>query len=374
VSRRLPVLVAAVGCLAASSLPALAQTVDDTKVAYVVDDGTRQFSVTEVDGTTPLADFTFDSTRTKPFRTKVADSNRLLDSNGYQVSAQLTNLYRVEGAGHDYDSVIRSQDLSLSYGATPLAGTATLPVVPEVRLQGVIGDCTSPVVASALGLGAPLSGLLDPALSLLDPALQSVCTQLGNLSPAARTVDVVVAGAARAVTAPLDLTELPFALTGAQQGGPFTNPSYLGPIASGDPDRTGAAAATTKRIMTGEPLLGTGNVSALLAELTAALDAQLAGAAKVAGDATGVTALSDAVAAISGENAPLASVLTGISSVTDRLELVQTLTATLQTVTADGLSTVTAQYDAYPVLKANPVASRQGTYEGTLVVDFFETS
>lgn len=371
---RLAVVALASSCVALPSLPALAQSVsDDTKVAYVVADGTRQFRVTEVDGTTALQDFTFDSTRQKPFRTVVEDENRLLSSTGYQVSAQLTNLYRVDGAGHDYDTAIRSADLSLTYGATPLAATATLPVVPQVQLSGVVGDCTSPAVAGALGLAAPLTGLLDPALALLDPTLQSVCTQLGGLSEAARTVDVVVAGAAQALTSPLALDDLPFTLTGAQQGGAFTNPSYAGDIASGDPDAAGAPAPTSKRIMTGSPLLSTGDVTGLLDALTAELQDQVGALALVASDASGVTTLSDALAAISGENASLATVL-GTVPVADRLEIVQTLTATLLDVTADVLSTVTAQYNAYPVLTANPVATREGTYEGTLVVDFFETS
>lgn len=364
---------AVVGWLAAATAPAVAQTSDTTQVAYVVADGTRQFRVTEVDGATPLADFTFDATRQKPFRTIVEDENRLLSSSGYQVSAQLTNLYRVAGAGHDYDTYIRSGDLSLTYGASPLAGTATLPVLPQVQLTGTIGDCTDPVVAGLLGLTAPLTGLLDPVLGTLDPALQSVCTQLGNLTAAERTVDVVVDGALEAVTAPLTLDDLPFTLTGGEQGGAFTNPSYAGPIAGLDPSPDSTGVPTSKRVMTGSPLLSTGDLTGLLDALTTALRAQLASTALVASDATGVTTLSDAVAAISGENAGLASAL-GDLPVADQLDLVGLLTDELLDVTGDVLSTVTAQYDAYPVLTANPVATREGTYEGTLVVDFFETS
>lgn len=98
--RRLTVLTAVGGCLAAAALPAVAQGVtEDVTVSYVAADGTRQFRVTELDGTTPLADFTFDSSLQKPFRTLVEDNGRLLDTAGYQVNAQLTNLYLAEGAG-----------------------------------------------------------------------------------------------------------------------------------------------------------------------------------------------------------------------------------------------------------------------------------
>lgn len=374
--RRVTALTAVGGCLAAAALPAVAQVAEETTVSYVVADGTRQFAVTEIDGVTPLADFTFGNDLQKPFRTLVNDENRLLSSDGYQVNAQMTNLYRQDGAGYDYSTFIPSKNLSLTYGLNPLAGTATLPVVPRVSLAGTIGTCADADVAGALGIGAltdPLGSLLDPAFVLLSPLLQEVCTELGNLSTPARTVDATVDGAIEMVTAPLALPDLPFALTGAQQAGAFTNPSYQGVIATNDGAKTGAAAATTKRIMTGTPLLSGGDLTGLLAGLTTALDGVLGSVPPVAGDNSGVTTLTDALAAISSENSALVSTITKLDAV-DQLDLVNLLTGTLLDVDLSALTSVTGQYGAFPVLQADPLATREGTYDGTLIVDFFETA
>lgn len=372
--RRLTVLTAVGGCLAAAALPAVAQGVtEDVTVSYVAADGTRQFRVTELDGTTPLADFTFDSSLQKPFRTLVEDNGRLLDTAGYQVNAQLTNLYLAEGAGFDYASYIPSRNLSLTYGATPLAATSSLPVVPQVSLSGVIGTCADADVAAALGITALTSPLDAVGLStILDPAVQSVCTQLGGLSEPARTVDAAVDGIVQKLSAPLALPDLPFALTGAQQAGAFTNPSFQGAIASADPAATGAAAATTKRIMTGTPLLSGGSLTGLLATLTGTLTTQLAAAPVVSDGGDGVATLNAALAAVSSENSALATAISSLD-VSDQLALIDQLTPTLLDVTVDQLTSITAQYGAFPVLQANPLTTKAGTYNGTLIVDFFES-
>lgn len=374
-ARRLAVVATAASCLAAAALPALAQTATtEVTVSYVVADGTRQFSVTELDGTTALQNFTFDSALQKPFRTLVKDTNRLLDSEGYHVNAQMTNLYRKTATGYDYTAVIPSKNLSLTYGANPLAGTSTLPVVPRVSLVGTIGTCADASVAGALGI-APLGilGLLDPAFALLSPLLQTVCNELGALSPTVRTVDAVVNGALKTVTAPLALPDLPFALTGATQAGAFTNPSYQGAIASGDSAKTGAATATSKRIMTGSPLVPSGNLTGLLAGLTSTLTTTIGSTPLVTADNSGVTTLTNALTAISSGNSALVSTISKLTA-TDQLDLVKLLTDTLRPVDLSALTSVTGQYGAFPVLQANPLGTKQGTYDGTLIVDFFETA
>ena len=369
-AKRLTVLVAVAGCLTAATMPALAAT-DETTVSYVVADGTRQFKVTEVDGTTALADFTFGSDLQKPFRTIVNDVNRPLLSDGYQVNASMTNLYlKKTGGGHDYAELIPSKNLSLTYGATPLAGTSTLPVIPRVSLEGTIGTCADANVAGALGISAitnPLGSLLDPAFALLSPLLQTVCKELGQLSTAARTVDVTVDGTAEMVTAALALPNLPFTLTGGEAGS-FTSPSYQGPIASLDPAAGGTP--TAKRIMTGNPLASIGDVTQLLGSLTTALTGQLPGT--LVAETGGVTTLTDALAAIAADDGPLVSTISRLP-VADQLDLVGLLTDTLLPVDMTALTTVTGQYDGYPILQAGEYAAKQGTYDGTLIVDFFET-
>ncbi len=376
-ARRLAVLATTASCLAAAAVPALAQSAsEDVKVSYVVADGTRQFSVTELNGTTALQDFTFDSALQKPFRTIVKDTNRLLSSEGYHVNAQMTNLYLKTATGHDYTAMIPSKNLSLTYGANPLAGTSSLPVVPRVSLAGTIGTCADTNVAGALGITAltnPLGSLLDPAFAVLSPLLQTVCTELGALSSAARTVDATVDGALKTVTAPLALPDLPFALTGASQAGAFTNPSFQGAIATLDGAKSGAAAATTKRIMTGTPLVPSGDLTGLLAGLTSTLTSTIGSTALVTGDNSGVTTLTNALAAISSQNSALVSTISKLTA-TDQLDLVKLLTDTLLPVNLTALTSVTGQYGAFPVLQANPLGTKQGTYEGTLIVDFFETA
>lgn len=371
-ARRLAVVATAASCLATAALPALAQTAtQEVTVSYVVADGTRQFSVTELDGTTALQNFTFDSALQKPFRTLVKDTNRLLNSQGYHVNAQMTNLYRKTATGYDYTTVIPSKNLSLTYGANPLAGTSTLPVVPRVSLVGTIGTCADASVAGALGID-PV-GLLDLAFGLLSPLLQTVCNELGALTSTARTVDAVVDGALKTVTAPLALPDLPFALTGATQAGAFTNPSYQGAIASGDSAKTGAATATSKRIMTGSPLVPSGNLTGLLAGLTSTLTTTIGSTPLVTADNSGVTTLTKALAAISSGNSALVSTISKLTA-TDQLDLVKLLTDTLLPVDLSALTSVTGQYGAFPVLQANPLGTKQGTYDGTLIVDFFETA
>lgn len=371
-ARRLAVAATAASCLAAAALPALAQSASkDVTVSYVVADGTRQFAVTELDGATPLADFTFNDSLQKPFRTLVKDTNRLLNSEGYHINAQMTNLYLKKGTGYDYTAAIPSKNLSLTYGANPLAGTSSLPVIPRVSLAGTIGTCADNAVAGALGI-APVS-LLDPAFALLSPLLQTVCTELNGLSVAARTVDATVDGALKTVTAPLALPDLPFSLTGAQQAGAFTNPSYQGAIATGDSAKTGAAAATTKRIMTGTPLVPGGDVTRLLSGLTGTLTSMIGTTPLVTGDNSGVTTLSTALAAISSGNSALVSTISKLTA-TDQLDLVKLLTDSLLPVDLTALSSVTGQYGAFPVLQASPLGTKQGTYDGTLIVDFFETA
>lgn len=369
-ARRTIVLTAAAACLGTAALPALAATSDQTKVTYVVADGTRQFKVTELDGSTPLADFQFDTTLRKPFRTIVNDVNRPLLSQGYQVNASMTNLYLKEGSGHSWTEFIPSKNLALAYESS-LAGTSTLPVLPRVNLAGTIGTCADQAVADALGitkLTSPLPLLSDPLFTALSPLMQTVCTELGQATVAARTVDVTAHGTTEMITAPLSLSNLPFTLTGGE-GGRFTSPSYQGTIASGDPSKSGTA--TSKRIMTGSPLATTGDLSLLFDALTAVLATRVS-PNLVGGAGSADVTLQGALAAISAENAPLASTISRLT-VVDQLDLVKLLARTLVDVDLTALTTVTGQYDAYPVLQTREYAAKAGTYEGTLIVDFFET-
>jgi hypothetical protein len=340
-------------------------------VSFTTTDGTRQFKVTKVDGTTALSSFSFGSDMTQPFRTTVADTNRMVNSSGYQVNATMTNLYLKTANGYDYTTFIPASAMSLKYGSNPLAGTATLPVKPKVLLSGgagALGTCADSAVANLLGI-------VGSILSLLDPVLKGVCDQLSAVSSTPINtvlplVDQVLSGV------PLGLGELPFALSGAQQGGTFDNPSFQGPIASLDPAKN-ATAATSKRIMGGAPLVGgTLDPSALLTKLTSTLQGVVNGLPVIAGlpviGSTVKVTVDQVRTALSSTLPNLASAL---GKLTDdkQLGLLNKLTATLQSVVPLDLSTVTGSYDAFPILAAAPSVSKAGTYEGTMVVDFFES-
>lgn len=380
-ARRLGVLGVAAGCLAATALPALADTPSSTTttVSYVASDGTRQFDVYEVDGVTKLSNFTFDNSNQKPFRTIVTDDNRVLNTAGYQVDAEVSNLYRADASaagGHDYTSFIPSKQLSLGYGLNPLSAVGNkLSVIPQVNLSGLIGDCTDAGVAGLLNikplvtpLGIPLD--LTGLTAVTDPVIVSACQTLG-LASTAHTVDATVNGVTKLVSVPLALPDLPFQLTGATDTGAFTNPSFQGPIASLDPNKT-STTATTKRVMTGTPLPDT---TGLLSTVSTALNALLSGVPLV-GD-TGVVTTTQALSAITTANGAIGGVLNQLAADTNLpastvSDLIATLTATLKPVTDTVLGAESGQFNAFPVLKVDPASAPAGTYDGSMIVTFWQ--
>jgi hypothetical protein len=369
-----PLALLVTGCtLAAVAAPALADAGSSSVgVSFVTADTTRQFSVTKVDGTA-LNDFTFGSDLAQPFRTTVRDVNRLLNSNGYQVSATMTNLYLKTATGHDFTTFIPSRDLGLSF-ASPLTGTAHLPISPRVLLTGALGTCADADVAAALGF-ASVSALTTALLGLLTPALtivQNVCTQLAT-APAVNTIATAASQLVDlAASTAAGLANLPFALTGSLQGGTFANPSYAG-VGAGDPSPTNLVP-TSKLIMKGTSLLGTGaDLTGLLASLTTQLGTQLGGLPLLSSTgAPALLTLAQAESALSSVQPLLNNALSALPAA-QATTLLNKLTATLQAVTGLDLSSVTDASDGYPVLTAAPVASKAGQYDGTMVVDFIET-
>lgn len=362
--------------LAAVAAPALADGGTPVGVSLVTADGTRQFSVTQLDGTTALSSFTFGQSLTQPFRTTVKDTNRLLNSNGYQVTATMSNLYLKTATGHDWDTYIPSSALGLTYGATPLVGTAKLPVSPRILIQGTLATCSDASIASALGFSS-VSALTTALLGVLNPAMtavKNVCTQLGLL--AGQPLDTVTTAATQLIDLASSmagsLTNLPFALTGALQGGPFANPSYAG-VGAGDPHPSNATP-TTKLIMQGTSLLGTASdLTGLLAALTTELQAEIGTLPLVSNSgAPALLTLAQAQTALSSVKPLLANALSALPG-GQATDLINQLAATVQAVTKLDLSSVTGTSDAYPVLTAAPVASKAGTYDGTMTVDFIET-
>ena len=377
-ARRLTVLTALGGCLAAATMPALAQTPDvDVDVVFSQADSSRQFFVRNLADDGEFRSITFSNDdRAEAFRTVVEEENRLLDSGGYQVNARMTNLYRVDATkpgGYDFDTAIPSSAISLSYGSNPLRAVTSLPVVPRIRVSGTLGDCSDSGIAGLLGIAPlPLVTDLTAYLSALgqisDPVVKGLCDALSDA--AGEQIDLLVDGAQQTVDDALALADLPFALTGGQ-GGSFAQPSYEGAIASLDPAK-GADPATSKRIMTGTPNAVGNLTDGLIADIDAALAALLADVPALGAGTDGQVSLAELRTALSAVSPALTTALEPLTDAKE-IQLLQDLVFTLLPVDLSSLTTSTASYLGYPVLQVSPSATRAGSYAGTLVVDFFDT-
>lgn len=374
--RRLALGLSAAACLTGATLPAAAATVtpDPKPVEVLVAqaEGSRVFSVLDMqDDPLTRLDFRTDADGALPFQTVVTDQALHLDTPGYQVSAVMSNLYRLNGTETTPSSFadrIDSSDISLGFGAPLSVPRLALPVDPDVLLAGALREC------DATGLGVSAAALLT------DTTLAVLCPLLGNLVsldvPAGTVADgqtqvVDLAGLTLASGGVLDLASLPFALTGQQQIGPFTSPDRYELSASVD-DGVDPAQATVKRVMTGTPsLLGTvtGLVDTVLATRvsTDALDVLPSDATpSLVTDAEVLSALRDA------------PTLTTVVNLIDDLTPAQVryllgdVTGTIAAVVEGQLSTLDAEYVGNPVLQARPTSTRPGSYTGQLTVTFFQ--
>lgn len=376
---RRTLVLATATCLAAASLgPALA---DPFPVTVTTTEGIRQFAVQNLDGS-PLTAFAFGAGGQQPFKTVVTDTDRSLSSPGYQVDATMSNLYLVGAdSALDYATTIPSGAVRLGYGVTPLVADAlSLPVASLLDIDGTLGNCTSSAVRNLLGidLGALLSltQLLLPIadqIALLTGPLGSVCQALaGVTAPVDTTVDRLTTTVS---SLQLPLGDLPFALTGAQERGAFTRPSFAtGTAGAGDTAGKAAAAAasqtpTSKRIMAGTP----GVTPGLLSAVTSALTPVVGTLPLVSQDGTGaLLSLDDLLAGLSGDGlATLVSALGGLGA-TQQLALLNQLVGTVLPFDVSALSTVSGRYTAFPILEVAPSTAVPGTYSGTLTVDFFQ--
>lgn len=352
-ARRLTVLAAAGGCLAAATLPALAVEVP---VTLDTTGGDRQFSVLDAAGD-PLTALAFGQNRAMPFRVEVADQGVPLLGNDFQVSATMSNLYLQNADGStDHTAMVPSGSLLLSYGANPLgAAGLQLPVVPEFTLGGTL-SC---------------EGLSVPALS----TLATVCGLIATLTS---PVDAAVAGDPQvldeldliAALGGLDLAGLPLSLTGGQDRGRFSVPARAG----ADDPVTGAGA-TSKRLLTGTNLLTGDTLQDVLDRVDEVLRESLAGADVLPSDGDapvlGTDKVLDALSQQSAELALIADLLRELPA-DQVLAILDGLTASLDALGLAQLSSLTGTYSSAPVLEAQPVTTRPGTYAGTMTVDFFQ--
>lgn len=378
-ARRLVPLTVAGACLAATAIPAAAQTVSPDPKSFDVfvsqSPGDRLFDVYDRQGALlQNLDFRTDADGQLPFQTVVTDDVLHLSTPGYYVDAVMSNLYYVNGDGSlDLSTKIDSSDISLGYDRPLSVPALNLPVDPDVALGGVMRAC------DAAGLGVTVEALtLDPVLSQLCPLLSTLVTTSPNLPSApapvadGTTQTITLAELTAASGGVLDYAKLPFGLTGQQQAGSFTNPSRYY-VTDTVHDGVDPAAATTKRVMTGTP--------SLLDTTTGLIDAVLSG--KVTGgtlallptqSTSSLVPWDELQATLAGIDQNYATIMSLVDdlSVAQQTYLLGGVTGALVGVVEGQLSTISANYVASPVLIANPASTRAGEYKGRLTVTFFQ--
>lgn len=373
-SRLLGALAATAGLLALGT-PALAVTatcsgtpttcVAGVPVSLGAVGGIRQFTVETVSGT-DLTSIPLGTGGSYPFRTHVQDTGYSNLTNGYTVSATMSNLYLQSGATHDLAVKVPSSDVSLTYGSSPLSALGlSVADLPKLSVSGTLGSCATlpSAVQSVLGLSA-LGVVLDPS----NLTVVNLCTALGAGVPIATTVD----GALQTLTPTLSsLLDLPTALTGGTPGA-FTNPAYAGTVGASDPAASGAPAATSLNIMTGTP----GMTAGLTTALTNALNTALSGVPLVtSNDAGARTTLAALIGQLTGSASSTVSTLgnaVNLLTATQQASLLSTLASSVVAPQLTDIQAVDGNYYGFPLLHATPTAPVAGTYDGTLTVTFVQ--
>ena len=340
-------------CLLSVSVPALAA---DFPVTIDTDGGTRQFSVLDAGGS-PLVQLDFGQDRAMPFQVVVQDGGMPLLGNDFTVSAQLSNLYLENTDGTtDYSAVVPSSSLSLSYGGNPLGASGIqLPVVPELTLGGTLTcDGLTPTPLSTLATVCSLiAGLTEPLSS-------------GVAGPAVPLDEADIVAALEG----LDLSALPLSITGGQERGRFTTPAKRD---ADDP--VDGVGATSKTLLAGTNLLTGDTLADALARVDAVLRDVVEGGPVLPTEGSesllDVETVLDAVSQQSAVHASIAGLLRTLPA-DQVLTILGGVTATLDAVGLAQLSSLTGTWTSSPVLEAQPVTTRPGTYAGTMTVDFFQ--
>ncbi len=350
--------------------PASAENVG---VVITATDGTRQFAVQNVDGTA-LTKIDLGTGGERAFKTVVKDGDKKVVSKGYQVSAEMTNLYLKKADGTlDYSVKIPSADVSLGYATNPLGVSGLkLPVTPQLQVTGTLKTCADDATAKLLGL----AGAVTDLTTITDPALLSLCTALSNMTLDTALLEAGEAtanGVVQTVTSAIPLADLPFALTGAQESGGFSNASYAaGSVGEGDTAGKTADSGkvpTSKRIMTGTPAF-TANLASLL---KTAVDTAVASLSLVGDNTAARATLANVYTALNVDPA-VATVMTELQKIptSNQVSYLNMLTSTVTPIAQSQLSSITADYFALPTLKSTPTTPVAGTYDGTLVVTFVD--
>lgn len=279
----------------------------------------------------PLTNLDFGALRSQPFRVRVVDS--AMDRAGFTVSATMTNLYKAEGTGVDFTTLIPSSKLSVGYATSPVsAKDVTALVQPLLDLGGTVGGTLCTTIQ---------------ALQVLNGISANCVINLQDVTGKLQTVPLTA-----------DLSALPSLPLVPQVGdsGFFDDPAYAG-VAATAPRPASAPDATSKRLVQGTAL----STAPVLSRIQTALTSTLSGmrlADKV--DTTVVTSLV--------RDALTADVFKELST-SEVQQVVNALTATVNDLTPTNVLGQSGTYLSFPVLNvAVPEGTPKGDYKGTLVV------
>ncbi len=279
----------------------------------------------------PLTSLDFGAVRSQPFRVRVVDS--AMDRAGFTVSATMTNLYKAEGSAMDFTTAIPSSKLSVGYATSPVSAK----------------DVTA-LVQPVFDLGATVGGTLCTTIQ----ALQT----LNGITPNC-VIDLQdVTGKLQTVPLAADLNALPSLPLVPQVGdsGFFENPAFAG-VAATAPKPADAPGATSKRLVQGTAL----STDAVLSRIQTALNTTVS--TKPLADKVDTTVVTSLL-----RDALTADVFKDLTS-TEVQQLIDALTATLNTLTPAGVLGQSGTYLSFPKLNVTvPDGTPKGDYKGTLVV------
>lgn len=377
-SRR-PVVIGVTALLALGAAATGAQAQTSTiGVSALATSGSRQFFVEDLSGTTLTALDLGSSGQGQLFQTRVKDTDFKLTQAAFTASAEMTNLYKKTGQTIDYSTKVPSSKISVAYAAQPTdLSSVSLAALPKVTVAGVLPTCSN--LSTLLPQDSPLRGV-GGLLGGLTSAANPLCTALGGVldptGPAIEAVDGVVVPLAEQIVEPVltAVNTLPLAVGGSTEPGAFTNPSYLGD-GDGDSAKTGAAAATPRKLLAGTPNSAL-NVSALI---SSAIDGKPLFPAAVGGTGA-LTTVAAVVSSMQGsadaEVARVGNALAGLTAA-DQTGILSGLTSAVNgtpiaTLTSAVLDRISGTYRSFPRLTADLSGAPSGTYTGTMTITFVQ--
>jgi hypothetical protein len=345
---------------------------DDATVSTFAALPDRNLDLLDVTGE-PLETVALRHNRATPVQVRVTDQSiDLLDGDApFWVEATMNNLYLVDGEGHDFETSIPSDHITLGYATNALGARDLLTDINPRLVIGAVDGITCDDVAAALGVDtSSLLNLLDP-----DP----ICSLVSDVDLLDGRDSLTVAGVE--LESSVALTEalldavwsavdgLPMALT-APGSGAFATPNCEDGIGAGDGTCSGRGTALT--VLDGKPM-SVAALRDLIITLLGDITALVGGEDAVALIDDVLTALQDA----GGDAALLADALTEYPTVNDQIALIDGLLDTIDLAPNLELGDVLlgGQYRSLPTLKVDTGAATDGgQYAGTLTVTLFEGS